>query len=548
MAGKRALHTLRASRPHQAQGSSWRSVLVWSTGGDWKCLSGASSTLSHTPNRSRRDFSLPNRLNPPLHPAAIDLHHHHKAPAMSESVKRKLAVLLDQTSPLRTPKHARTRRPFGTPRTPFALPSTTTPPQPAAQGDDQGLPLPLPKTTYNPWSRAEFLNRLRTYSYRAWHDAVSQDDAEALTPVHCTARGWRAVETDKRDGAGSTVQCVHCGALLTIKFPEREAKDGAGEENDNDNDNDDGAGDDVQKAVRVALARRYKEDLLVTAHTPTCPWRRKGCDTTHVYAPLALTADVVDRVRARMRGLLDTPAQAALLQDPASGLNAQTEMALVRRTRRLVCDAAAPGDPDPGATKALLYAVHGWGLAASAPAMLECDMCFRRVLVPTGPQSEQSADEAPPRFDLVQEHHSYCAYVTGFVDQILASSRPPAPSSDATAAAGPESTPARENTPDAAASPSLPAGASPGSAATTPASAADEDADTELRNARLRRLKDLYSSPAAAARRHHRASSASPRVPSPLTSLSAGTPSRPATLPDLGALPSTPGTPTRKGR
>lgn len=474
---------------------------------------------------------------------------------MSDSVKRKLAVLLEQTSPLRTPQQAHTRRhrttTFGTPRAPLGLSPKTTP-----SAVDQELvksmiaSAPKRPTTYNPWSRTEFLKRLATYTYRTWLETPSSDETEGLTPVDCVARGWKSVAGAE---GGSTLQCVHCHALLTIKFPEPLANNA-----DEDDEEDKAAAAETHKRVRAELVRRYKEDLLVTAHRQSCPWRQKGCDG-QVYSPLRLTGAVVSGVKHRALALSALDGTATL-RPVKTGLDVQDEVTLVRKLRERL------GLDDSCDDTALLYAVYGWGLpdgnsetsGTSRPAFLECNMCFRRVLLPSNPSTNTTEDEEDQeQFDLAAEHQAYCAYLDNFVSQFLSDPGQPISATSSPAPASPS--PALSAKPT-----SSPAAATDNANANTDNdngtdAAYDVDQDLNLR-ARFRRLKQIYSSPVT-----RLAPSASSTSTTPFTTKS--NPGSAYTSPaarqivtsflearplgrlgPLPNLPAPPDTPTRKGR
>ena len=256
-----------------------------------------------------------------------------------------------------------------------------------------------------------------------------------LTPVDCAKKGWKAIQDPSNTQTiSSTLQCVHCNRILNIRIPDA---DGTSDDQDDDNN----------MAIRKVLIERYRSDLLVSAHRPSCPWRKKGSDESKVYA-ISLTRSFIDVLLQRFDQFKNAESQLPeVAQEVLDEAEKQKQELIVHKFYKLLFGSTqsqsstdTPSKNIDHHSKSLLYTLNGWKLSlplkssdlkrtpttepSTAPLLLmECDMCFRRVMLSGHhlPSLETTDNEQDKEsgINLAQEHQPYCCYVTSWPATIL---------------------------------------------------------------------------------------------------------------------------------
>jgi len=248
-----------------------------------------------------------------------------------------------------------------------------------------------------PSSRSAFLQRLSTFrEVTEWHVR----DKERINAAEWAKRGWERVSTD-------TVGCAVCNARLLVDIDthadnQRFEQDGTGNEQDEVEDVI-----DRERDIHNGIVVRFAE-MIVTAHTETCPWRRRGCDSTI----------------QRIEGLLNT-------KDAISALSSRYNSIVQQyRGRSLPTVTTLPNDenvdepelerfrlndevPDMNAMR---LAVAGWQASTKDRSSsndvlndtLSCPNCFRSL----GMWLYRGSSPTVETLDGVMEHLEYCPWAS----------------------------------------------------------------------------------------------------------------------------------------
>lgn len=230
---------------------------------------------------------------------------------------------------------------------------------------------------YLPSSRQAFLERLETYrQVTKWH-VPSTDHINASEWVK---RGWICVDTD-------TVFCGSCKEMLTIDL---EMAERSRPEDDQERDEEENY--TLQKEVYEGLVKRY-QDLVVTAHSESCPWRKRGCDSSiQRIEGLLNTVNTITSLSSRYQGLSSEKIPAAS-RLPYQG--AELELAKLRFD-----------DQQDLRTDHLRLAVCGWW--RKSEDVIECQHCFRSL----GLWLYRGEDPTIDKLDPVASHLEYCPWIS----------------------------------------------------------------------------------------------------------------------------------------
>ena len=242
---------------------------------------------------------------------------------------------------------------------------------------------------YLPTSREAFLDRLETFRpVTKWHIASN----EPINAAAWAKRGWRCVGTD-------TVSCPSCGERLLVKIDEEDdsttspaAQDVGGPTSQGDVEEDDSYM--MAAEIHSGLVAKY-QDMITTAHSDGCPWRRRGC---------------VDSIQ-RIEGLLNAPTALLMLQDRYDGMTMTSpapEIPCVQvESEDELCAAIIPLlDPKP-LESAYLLAICGWQKAAQGGSdVVECRHCFRHL----GLWLYRGDEPTMEKLDAVNSHLEYCPW------------------------------------------------------------------------------------------------------------------------------------------
>ncbi len=236
---------------------------------------------------------------------------------------------------------------------------------------------------YLPSSRQAFLERLETFrQVTKWH-------VPSTEPINASAwvkRGWICVDTD-------TVFCGSCKERLWIdlEIKEREAPENG--EDPNVKSEDDPEQYAMQNAMYENLVKRYQE-MIVTAHSENCPWRKRGCDASI----------------QRIEGLLNTNNALAGLKSRYDSMSTQcedapnvTELPSTQATEQNLERFEFENSEKP-LRNILRLAICGWQRKVND--VIECRHCFRSLGLWLYRGDEPTMD----KLDGVESHLEYCPW------------------------------------------------------------------------------------------------------------------------------------------
>ena len=236
---------------------------------------------------------------------------------------------------------------------------------------------------YLPSSRQAFLERLETFRQ------VTQWHVPSTEPINASAwvkRGWICVDTD-------TVFCGSCKERLWIDLEAktRDAPDTG--EDPNFKSEDDTEQYDIANAVYDGLVKRYQE-MTITAHAESCPWRKRGCDASI----------------QRIEGLLNTNNALAGVKSRYESMSTQSED--VPDVSELPSAQATEQELDrfdfedgvKPLRSILRLAVCGW--QRKVDDVIECRHCFRSLGLWLYRGDEPTMD----KLDAVESHLEYCPW------------------------------------------------------------------------------------------------------------------------------------------
>jgi len=245
---------------------------------------------------------------------------------------------------------------------------------------------------YLPSSRVAFLERLETFRHiTKWH----VPSTVAINATAWAKRGWICADVD-------TVSCGSCSERVTIDLEMNKSKDNDEENEDERQENESSnetlqEGEDEREDMDVevynALIKRYGE-MINSSHSETCPWRRRGCDSSiQRIEGLLNTSGVISSVRTRFESMAkieDVP----IVSDfpPYEDLPAPNMRDL------------AELDIAPANLNALKLAVCGWEYKEAD--VVECKHCFRSL----GLWLYRGATPTVENLDAVESHLEYCPW------------------------------------------------------------------------------------------------------------------------------------------
>lgn len=246
---------------------------------------------------------------------------------------------------------------------------------------------------YLPSSRAAFLERLETFRHiTKWH-------VPSTIPINAAEwakRGWVCADVD-------TVSCGSCSERITIDLDIHSGKDEDKENGDAAQENEvpskamyeDGEEiDDVVVEVYEALIKRYVE-MIMSSHTESCPWRRRGCDSSiQRIEGLLNMSGAISSVRSRFESMAETIEDIPAVSD----LPAYEDLS-APEARDLEALSFTPSNMD-----ALKLAVCGWQYKEAD--VVECKHCFRSL----GLWLYRGATPTVEHLDAVDSHLEYCPW------------------------------------------------------------------------------------------------------------------------------------------
>lgn len=204
---------------------------------------------------------------------------------------------------------------------------------------------------YLPSSRPAFLERLETFrQVTQWH----VPSTEIINASEWAKRGWICIDKD-------TVFCGPCKERLTIDL---DLDNGNLHEPDATGDGTEDESYNLTKEVYDALLRRYRE-MIVTAHATSCPWRKRGCDSSiHRIEGLLNTNNALSGFRERYNSIATALEEIPTVSLPIAAVDEQQLRGFKFETDSLSLDACK-------------LAMCGW--QRKCPDVVECKHCFRSL-------------------------------------------------------------------------------------------------------------------------------------------------------------------------
>jgi hypothetical protein len=251
---------------------------------------------------------------------------------------------------------------------------------------------------YLPTSREAFLDRLETFGpITKWHIASN----EVISAVAWAKRGWRCVATD-------TVSCGACAERLLVKLdkddetttcPPPQASEA---EETLSTEVEDG---DYMMAseVHAGVVAKYQE-LIITAHNGSCPWRRRGCiDSIQRIEGLLNAPTALSMLQARYRGIIANVPGSDI---PEVSINTEESEKYAPIFQSLLSKISSMDFTGPD-KNAYFLAIYGWQLALEHGSdVIECRHCFRRL----GLWLYRGEEPAMEKLDPIDSHLEYCPW------------------------------------------------------------------------------------------------------------------------------------------
>ena len=236
---------------------------------------------------------------------------------------------------------------------------------------------------YLPSSRQAFLERLETFrQVTKWH-------VPSTEPINASAwvkRGWICVDTD-------TVFCGSCKERLWIDLEVKHREPPENDTNPNAQSEDESEQYDLDKEVYEGLTKRY-EEMIITTHSESCPWRKRGCDASiQRIEGLLNTINTLASLKSRYDSLSERPDEfPAVLELPSAQATEQDldrfEFEGMQKPHRNI----------------LRIAVCGW--QRKSEDVIECRHCLRSL----GLWLYRGDEPAMDKLDPVESHLEYCPW------------------------------------------------------------------------------------------------------------------------------------------
>lgn len=251
--------------------------------------------------------------------------------------------------------------------------------------------------TYLPASREAFLERLETFGpISKWHIAST----DKINASAWAKRGWQCVGID-------TVGCQACNENLHVQIDVDTEGGAENTANNDDNDGDDGEEDfeSVASLKHRLLVERY-QDMIITAHESTCPWRKRGCDDSiQRISGLLSTKTALEGLKTRYDSLSQLRIPDVVLPSES---RAQVKDDDIERFR-------FGGSENRPIPHTLRLAMAGWQGAMSREDVAECRACFRSL----GLWLYRGETPIMERLDAVESHLEYCPWRSGTAQKTI---------------------------------------------------------------------------------------------------------------------------------
>jgi hypothetical protein len=240
---------------------------------------------------------------------------------------------------------------------------------------------------YLPSSRQAFLQRLETFRHvTIWH--VSSTDS--ISAAAWAKRGWTCVDTD-------TVGCGVCKERLYIDLSLNEerlrSKDDENNAKPQEETNDEDSFD-MSVELHEALMTRY-QSMIITAHSESCLWRKRGCDTSiQRIEGLLNTSSALSAMRTRYESIMQRSEEIPAVESlPVTTYAAPEEL-----------DTFMSNTESSLNSDALRLAIAGW--TRRAEDVVDCKHCFRSL----GLWLYRGDTPMIEKLDAVENHLEYCPW------------------------------------------------------------------------------------------------------------------------------------------
>ena len=236
---------------------------------------------------------------------------------------------------------------------------------------------------YLPSSRPAFLERLETFrQVTKWH-------VPSTEPINASAwvkRGWICADTD-------AVFCGSCKERLWVDLELRARPPPENEPEPNEQNEDEAEQYDLDKEVHEGLVKRYQE-MIITAHSDSCPWRKRGCDgSIQRIEGLLNTSNALTALKSRYDSMSSHPEE----------ITKTAELPSAQATEQELDRFEFDSDEKP-LIDVLRLAVCGW--QRKSEDVIECRQCFRSL----GLWLYRGDEPAMDKLDPIESHLEYCPW------------------------------------------------------------------------------------------------------------------------------------------
>ena len=242
---------------------------------------------------------------------------------------------------------------------------------------------------YLPSSRPAFLQRLETFRHvTRWH-------IPSTSPINAAAwakRGWICVETD-------TVACGACKERFHVDLSVDDAllrSNGEELPESGTTSTDRSEEDDFDMSTEVydSIVKRY-ENMILTAHTESCLWRKRGSDASiQRIEGLLNTNSTLSGLRSRYDSLMTRSDEIPQVESlPSSTLVEPEELQQFQANTE-----------EKTNINALTLAICGW--ERKSEDVLECHHCYRSL----GLWLYRGETPAIEKLEAIESHLEYCPW------------------------------------------------------------------------------------------------------------------------------------------
>jgi hypothetical protein len=155
--------------------------------------------------------------------------------------------------------------------------------------------------------------------------------------------------------------------------------------------------------VHAGVVAKYQE-LIITAHNGSCPWRRRGCiDSIQRIEGLLNAPTALSMLQARYRGIIANVPGSDI---PEVSINTEESEKYATTFQSLLSKISSMDFTEPD-KNAYFLAICGWQLALEHGSdVIECRHCFRRL----GLWLYRGEEPTMEKLDPIDSHLEYCPW------------------------------------------------------------------------------------------------------------------------------------------